>query len=241
MRNKTDAELKRSQNYFNVKQEWVFMYKKSQSQFYSAKILSMGLKSKEFLKSIDSDWKLCYRDQSYLQNNCSSNVRLLYAYSIETMLKTLNILKHGDFKATHDCLLLASNIKPIKFSKQENKILRILEHEVLWASRYPNPKKIEDHIKYSDQSLELSRDKESNLSEENLEALWNKLNKWIEHEAFRGPYLSRIPKTSSNELNQPAPKINIFKDLYGKIYSFSINTSSKIIRVLRKYLRLNRK
>ena len=166
------------QKYFIAQSDWIAFRQSSKSLRCSAKILSIALNDETFLAPMEDELKQYFIDLKTMNNNCSSNVKLLYGYAIEIGLKAVQLKISGRMDKSHACAKIAQSIAQsediVSWSEKELLILEIVEIYVNWAGRYPVPKKIEE--------LEVFKDKRSKLlsfntdfSIDNLEETWSKI------------------------------------------------------------------
>lgn len=102
-------------------------------------------KSHDLLVSARTLWNAMQGEKN-LEVNCWAAYKMLMGMSFEPLFKAHYVGSGTDFKSTHDLVSLA-NIVSLSTSKEENKLLRVLPEYVIWAGRYPAPKKSE-HLKW---------------------------------------------------------------------------------------------
>lgn len=119
--------------------------------------------------------------------------KMLCGMSVELMLKAVIVAKGESIKETHNLIEL-SHIAGISYDNEGEWFIKLLTEDIIWAGRYPVPKKKEKMDKYNQLSCEYAHDasrigsfkfyKYNNLyCWENFNQLWT-----VAAEAFRFEY-----------------------------------------------------
>jgi hypothetical protein len=75
---------------------------------------------------------------------CPPVFRMLCGMAYELLLKAIIVAKGGEPEPTHDLVALGK-AADVSFTKEEIGLLRILSASIIWAGRYPIPKK-QEHL-----------------------------------------------------------------------------------------------